>query len=534
MRKKHIALLLACILTASILAGCGNRGPMMEKQAETVVTAEMMKAEKGEFVITQDYVGTVEASSETYIYPGTSGEIVELAVSEGDFVNAGDLLFRQDDESAKLTLKNAEAGYNQTQANANKTLNSQQKAAELSEQQNIDSLQRNINDKAALVGDAQANYNDALEDYNDAQEDEDSAENKYKKAKKKYNKAKEYADSWEALKDGEPGFSGMTLKEAANASPGEDDSNPAQKSISSAKSLLNSLENDNLSSSDITSEGLAALKSDKDSKSSAYESAKNATENVLDTKDSMQRSVDSANRSLESAYASKDNAVESQTLNNGEGLEDTKKVLDAQLASSEVSVESARYQVEQCTTTAPVSGTIDSLDISVHDTVGSNSSVMTIVNKDILNVVFSVSETVRNNLSIGQTVTITKDGRSISANIVEIDDGLDQSKGLFEVKAAVDGGCGLLTGTTCSVSIDSYRDNSGIVIPYDSVYYSNGSPYVFIEVEGVAQKIDVETGMFNSDSIVITKGLKVGDNIITTWSSDLKNGVKVQAKEEGV
>ena len=43
----------------------------------------------------------------------------------------------------------------------------------------------------------------------------------------------------------------------------------------------------------------------------------------------------------------------------------------------------------------------------------------------------------------------------------------------------------------------------------------------------VARK-DVKTGMFDSDNIVITEGIDAGDRIITSWSSELKEGLKVQ------
>ena len=48
--------------------------------------------------------------------------------------------------------------------------------------------------------------------------------------------------------------------------------------------------------------------------------------------------------------------------------------------------------------------------------------------------------------------------------------------------------------------------------------------------EGVAVKKEVETGIFNQESMAIRNGLNAGDTIITTWSSNLKDGVDIQIK----
>ena len=90
----------------------------------------------------------------------------------------------------------------------------------------------------------------------------------------------------------------------------------------------------------------------------------------------------------------------------------------------------------------------------------------------------------------------------------------------------------LLSGSSVTVKVDSYRDDSGIVVPYDCVYYSNGEPFVYVIENGVAVRKDVTTGMFDEKHIVIIDGVKAGDQVITSWSSDLRDGVKVQVEGE--
>ena len=526
MKRRVIALLVSGLLVSMSLCGCG-KGQMPQAQTETVLAVDMQKAEKGSLVIEQDYVGEVSAQQEVIIYPGASGEVTELAVTAGDVVSEGQLLFKIDDESAQLDLKTAQAGYNQTEANAAKTLGSQEASTVLSEYQNLETLDSNISDKEKLVRNANADVGDAEEDLADAKDDEDDAESAYNKAKKKYNKAKKCAEEYDSLMASESAFSGLTLDQAASMTAGENDENPSQSSIDAAKSILNDLADSNLGASDITTQGLATLKSTKESKDSAYESAKKSTENAEDALTSAQRQADTASRNYNSAVMSKDHAVQSQALNDGEAYEDTKNVVQSQLESSAASVESAKYRLDKYTSYSPIAGRVETVDIEVHDTVNTNTSAMVITNTSNMIVTFKVTEAVRNNLTVGQTVDIYKNGNQCQGVITQIASRLGDNDTMFEIKAAVDGSAGLLTGTTVKVTLDSYNDDSGIVIPYDCLYYSAGEPYIYVAEDGVAQERDVKIGMFNSESVVISEGLSVGETVITSWSGELRNGVKV-------
>ena len=168
------------------------------------------------------------------------------------------------------------------------------------------------------------------------------------------------------------------------------------------------------------------------------------------------------------------------------------------------------------------------MDISTHDTVGPSTAAMVISNKDTMKIDFSVTEKVRDNLSVGQSVRVKKDGNKYKGTISEIGETLDANTGLFKVQAVVNGDERLLSGTTVTVKVDSYRDDSGIVIPYDAVYYSNGEPYVYVAEDGVAKKRDITTGMFDEKHIVITSGLSTGESVITSWASDLRDGAEIE------
>ena len=105
---------------------------------------------------------------------------------------------------------------------------------------------------------------------------------------------------------------------------------------------------------------------------------------------------------------------------------------------------------------------------------------------------------------------------------------VDQTTGLFAVKSCVNTpDDSLLTGSTVKVTAETYSQADAILIPYDAVYYDDSQPYVYVAVNGVAQRRDVETGIFDMDTITVLSGLTTQEQLITSWSANLREGAEV-------
>ena len=72
-----------------------------------------------------------------------------------------------------------------------------------------------------------------------------------------------------------------------------------------------------------------------------------------------------------------------------------------------------------------------------------------------------------------------------------------------------------------------------MTIPVDSVYYESQKAYVYCMQDGKAVKTQIETGITNNESVEVRSGLTVDSQVITTWTSQLKDGaaVKIKASE---
>ena len=105
---------------------------------------------------------------------------------------------------------------------------------------------------------------------------------------------------------------------------------------------------------------------------------------------------------------------------------------------------------------------------------------------------------------------------------------IDDSTGLFKVKASVENGDALPTGSTTKLSVISDRADNVLTIPVDAVYYSGGDAYVYTYDNGTVHYVPVEVGLYDSQKAQILSGINASDEVITTWSSELYEGSRKQ------
>ena len=80
------------------------------------------------------------------------------------------------------------------------------------------------------------------------------------------------------------------------------------------------------------------------------------------------------------------------------------------------------------------------------------------------------------------------------------------------------------------VTADTYSQADALLIPYDAVYYDDSQPYVYVAENGLARRKDVETGIFDMDTITVLSGLSTEDVLITSWSANLREGAEVSVQ----
>ena len=109
--------------------------------------------------------------------------------------------------------------------------------------------------------------------------------------------------------------------------------------------------------------------------------------------------------------------------------------------------------MEYTTVTAPIGGVIESRGVELHDHVSPSSQICVISGSDQLQVKFGVTEKVMKNMSVGEGVTIEKNGSSYEGSVTEIGAMVNASTGLYDAKAAISQGTGLTNGAKVKLTV---------------------------------------------------------------------------------
>lgn len=252
---------------------------------------------------------------------------------------------------------------------------------------------------------------------------------------------------------------------------------------------------------------------------------------------SLDSSISQANSSKGTAAKTidfyEDNLKDAQVtygISNGQAYQDTAASLATQIAAADVGVRSADLQLAYYSPTTPISGTVVSRSVELYDVAQPGYAAYVISNQDAMNVTFLVSGQVKDSLMVGMSVKLNKDGAEYNGIILEIGETVDaQSGGLYPIKAVTDvGGDRLSSGSAVKLTVDTFRAENAILLPYDAVHFESEQAYVFVIQDGKAVRTPVVIGLMNEDTVEVTEGLTEGVKVVSTWSSLLEDGVSVR------
>ncbi|MCD8221511.1 MAG: efflux RND transporter periplasmic adaptor subunit [Clostridiales bacterium] len=260
----------------------------------------------------------------------------------------------------------------------------------------------------------------------------------------------------------------------------------------------------------------------------------------VDTKqvENAKNSLDAAELALSQAQ---DDLSRQSVLYAGGGIsEQTYKQYQDAVTSAQISYNDAKVnyenQISYSQFVAPITGLIEVCNIEKFDQVSTNDLLCVISGRGARVVSFYVTERVKNQIREGDLITVEKDGEEYEGTVYEVSVMADSDTGLFKIKARMDESMDeyvLPTGSSVKLYVTSQSVQDVMAIPVDSVYYDGGLSYVYTYDEdgSILHKVQVETGLYDSDWIEIQSGLKFEDQVLTTWSSELGEGTSVRLKE---
>lgn len=235
---------------------------------------------------------------------------------------------------------------------------------------------------------------------------------------------------------------------------------------------------------------------------------------------------DAVNR-MTPLYESGDISVQSynQTANSAKAAASQVDAAKAQAASAKLNYET---QVEFATVTAPAAGVVQNQNMTLHGMVSQSSQLCVITGTGAKLVKFNVTEDVLQNLTLGQTVTVEKNGSSYSGTVTKLTKLVDPQSGLFPVEATLSGADALSDGSSTKLSLVAAKADHTLLVPVDTVYYSGGNPYVYTYENGVVKRVFITTGISDDQNYEVTDGLDGTEQIVNSWTDDIYDGAEVR------
>lgn len=500
--KKATALGLVLALGMSVSACAGKEEAVQE--TEESVAVEVQTPKIGSLTLDTAYIGTVMPQEQVYVIPKTSGTVTETFFEVGDQVQAGDVLFKIDDEAAQLQMANARAAYESAQAGVTAQNGGARDLQNYQTEEQIRQLRESLYD----TDDQIAELEDNLGDLRDAGGKLSSAKEQAQAgvdaaAKIYYEKQNEISDQIKVLQEEIDALQEADKNADVSAQEGEIAS--LQAELAGYKAAV-----------DQARAGVDQIQAQLDSIDASKTQIKSGIDQAENGQDTIRDNLSMA----EQAYAITQNEIYPQS----------DAVSAAQLQQASVGIDSAQMQLDFCTVTSPISGIVESVSVEKNGMASAGNPAYIISNRESMTVTFFVAEKAKNVLNIGDPITIERNEHIYDGAITEIGTMANAQTKLFHVKASIAGaGVGenaLPNGVSVKVYATTEKEDSKLMIPYDSIYFSAGDAYVYCVENGQIIRKEVTVGLMSDEEAVIEEGLTEDSQVVSNWSSKLRNGVE--------
>lgn len=237
--------------------------------------------------------------------------------------------------------------------------------------------------------------------------------------------------------------------------------------------------------------------------------------------------------------------------------------IEQRIQQAQANVTAARDTLSKTTMTAPMSGIITALpveegEVAVIGTMNNaGTKLLTIADMSVVEAVMEVDETDIPTVKVGQRATVTIDAypnKTFNGIVTEVGSSpIPSTTGgaeavNFEVKIQLENPpTGVRPGFSASADIITGTRDKAIAIPLQALVVrekpgsnkaagkAQDEEGVYIHDAGKVKFVPVSTGLTGESNIEITKGLTVGQQIVTgpfRALRDLKDGAKVREQKE--
>lgn len=185
---------------------------------------------------------------------------------------------------------------------------------------------------------------------------------------------------------------------------------------------------------------------------------------------------------------------------------------------------------------APFNGLLGIREVKVGDYLQPGTKIVNIQDISSMRVRFLVGQRDFALLKVDQPIQVTVDAypnQMFAGRIVAIEPSINVRGGVVQVQASLPNPNGMLrSGMFAEINIDLPRQEKQIVLPQSAVAFNlyGESVYLVQDKDGtsIAQVVSVKTGERRDNLVVIEKGVKAGDKVVTEGQLRLQSGAPVR------
>ncbi|MDB5120902.1 MAG: efflux transporter periplasmic adaptor subunit [Sphingobacteriales bacterium] len=196
----------------------------------------------------------------------------------------------------------------------------------------------------------------------------------------------------------------------------------------------------------------------------------------------------------------------------------------------EKQIDILRSQLSMYKIKAPISGTIDQMDLRIGQGVSPGTSSIRIVNASHLKAKALVAETYAPRVNQGDEVqVILPDAQdSLKTTLTFASKVIDPVSRSFNVEVKLPSKARYRPNMLAILKIVDYVNNNALTIPVNTIQKSEAGEYVYIAENGIAKRTPITTDKVYNGKAEVLSGLKPGDKVITFGFSDLNEGDAVK------
>ncbi len=240
--------------------------------------------------------------------------------------------------------------------------------------------------------------------------------------------------------------------------------------------------------------------------------------------------------------------VSSYMLNNSEN---SYKQAQASVAQARAAVNRAKVNLGFCTITAPVSGVIGEIPVRTGDQVSPMTELTMLSGNTTMFAEFSVTEAIIEAMvqygmkaddinkyiaNLPEATFVMKNGTEYphKGRVVSLTGVVNSSTGSLTSKVSFPNPDGHLYSGIQGTIVMPFAEKDVIVIPQNAVVRMQDKTIVYkVKADSTATAIDVTTeDTSNGKDFIVTSGLNVGDQIVTTGANNVTEGQKVLFPKE--